>query len=186
MIFGQTDKRTGRTDYYNYIRTNRQTDRTDRLLRLQNYNIHLKKMNVGRFALFPSKMAFFKREWQKVKVLSHPWAVGSKLPLIRPFKWGTLRRKSLLRRIYFLFFQLWRLVFLEPPRVRERNVPHLKGLISDKLEPTAQGRNSTFTFLHALLKKAILHHKTPKSPRLLHRTVYTPSPEACKSCILLW
>ena len=38
--------------------------------------IHLKKMNVGRFALFLSKMAFFKRAWQKVKMLS----------MIRPIK----------------------------------------------------------------------------------------------------
>ena len=35
-------------------------------------------------------MAFFKRVWWKVNVLSHTWAVGSTLPLIRPLKWGTL------------------------------------------------------------------------------------------------
>ena len=39
--------------------------------------------------IFPSKMAFFKRVWRKVKVLSCPWAVGSNLPLNRPLKWGT-------------------------------------------------------------------------------------------------
>ena len=37
-------------------------------------------------------------------------------------------RKSLLTRIYFLFLQLWRRVFLEPLGVRRHIVPHLKGL----------------------------------------------------------
>ena len=37
------------------------------------------------------KMAFFKRAWQKVKVLSRPWPSRSTLALIRPLKWGTLR-----------------------------------------------------------------------------------------------
>ena len=35
--------------------------------------------------------------------------------------------------------------------VRERNVPHFKGLIISDLSPRAQGRDSTFTFCHALL-----------------------------------
>ena len=35
-----------------------------------------------------------------------------------------------IRRIYVLFFQLWRLVFLEPPGVLRHIVPHFKGLIS--------------------------------------------------------
>ena len=38
-------------------------------------------------------------------------------------------RKSLHRRIYVLFFQLWRLVFLETPRVQRHIVAHFKGLI---------------------------------------------------------
>ena len=42
---------------------------------------------------------------------------------------------------------------------QRHDVPHFKGLISGKLEPTTQGRDSTFTFLHALLKKAILEGK---------------------------
>ena len=34
--------------------------------------LQLLRIILGRFALFPSKMAFFKRAWQKVKMLSHP------------------------------------------------------------------------------------------------------------------
>merc|ERR1712015_8829 len=33
---------------------------------------------------------------------------------------------------FFLFFQLWWLIFLEPTGVPKRNAPHFKGLISDK------------------------------------------------------
>lgn len=40
------------------------------------------------------KMAFFRRAWHKVKVLSHPWALGFKLALIRSLKWGTLRSRT--------------------------------------------------------------------------------------------
>ena len=43
--------------------------------------------------------------------------------------------------------------------VQRRYVPHLKGLIRGKLEPTAQGRDSAFTLYHALLKKVILEEK---------------------------
>ena len=39
---------------------------------------------------FPSKMAYFKRVWWKVNVLSHTWPVGSTLPLVKPLKRGTL------------------------------------------------------------------------------------------------
>ena len=38
-----------------------------------------------------SKMAFFKRAWRRLKVLSCPWALEFKSALIRPLKWGTLR-----------------------------------------------------------------------------------------------
>ena len=48
--------------------------------------------------------------------------------------------------------------------VQRRYVPHLKGLISGKLEPIAQGRDSTFTLHHTLLKKAILLHKMAPIP----------------------
>ena len=41
--------------------------------------------------------------------------------------------------------------------VQRRYVPHFKGLISAKVELEAQGRESTFTFCHALWNKAILH-----------------------------
>ena len=128
-----------------------------------------KKKISERFALFPCKMAFFKRVWWKVKVLSCPWAVGSKLPLFRPLKWGTKRlwtlsgSKNMSRQkifdfhtwtLFFSCFQIWRVVFLEPLGVKRCYVPHFKGLISGNLEPTAQGHDITFTFHHALLKKA--------------------------------
>ena len=51
------------------------------------------------------------------------------------------------------------MVFLEPLGVQRHYVPHFKGLISAKVDLEAQGRNSTFTFCHAQLKKAILLHK---------------------------
>ena len=62
------------------------------------------------------------------------------------------QRTSLLRRIYFLFSQLWRIVFLEPLGVQRSYVPHFKDLISDNLEPTAQGRGRTFTLCYTIIK----------------------------------
>ena len=59
----------------------------------------------------------------------------------------------------FSIVQLWRLVSLEPLGVQRRYVPH-QGLIMLYLDSEAQGRSSTFTVLHALLKKAILLHTT--------------------------
>ena len=67
--------------------------------------------------------------------------------------------KEVLRRIYFLFFQLWRLVFLEPSGVQRHYVPHFKALIYGNMELQAQGRDNTFTFCHAQFKKDILLHK---------------------------
>ena len=44
--------------------------------------------------------------------------------------------------------------------VQRRYVPHFKGIIiCGKLELTAKGNGSFFTFLHVLLKKAILYGK---------------------------
>ena len=43
--------------------------------------------------------------------------------------------------------------------VQRRYVPHFNDLIYGKVEPEAQGRDSTFTFRHTQLKKAILHLK---------------------------
>ena len=68
------------------------------------------------FAFFPCKMAFFKRMWWKVKVLSCPWAVGSKLPLFRPLKWGTKRLRTLsgsknMSRQKIFDFHNWTLFF---------------------------------------------------------------------------
>ena len=53
-------------------------------------------------------------------------------------------------------FQIWRLVVLEPLGVQRRYVSHFKGQIYGKVEPEAQGHDSTFTFRHTILKKAIL------------------------------
>ena len=55
-------------------------------------------------------------------------------------------------------------MFLEALGVQRCYVPHLKGLISGNLDFEAQGRDSTFTFLHAHLKKAILLHKRAIGP----------------------
>ena len=112
-----------------------------------------KDINNGPMALLWSKMAIFKWAWWKVKVLPHLWSIKIIL-------------KSLLRRIYKKFFQLWQLVFLEPLGVPECNVPHFKGLISANLNLIAQGHGGTFTFCHALFKKAILHLKIGYRPKL--------------------
>ena len=40
--------------------------------------------------------------------------------------------------------------------VQRRHVPHFKGLIYAKVDLEAQGRDSTFTFCHALLIKTAL------------------------------
>ena len=40
--------------------------------------------------------------------------------------------------------------------VQRRNVPHFKGLINAKVDPEAQGRDTTFTLCHAQLRKPIL------------------------------
>ena len=68
------------------------------------------------------------------------------------------------------------MVFLEPLGVQRHYVPHFKDLISGKVELEAKGRDSTFTFCHALLKKTILHYKIEFGQRLLHMTV------TCYSC----
>ena len=78
-----------------------------------------------------------------------------------------LKKRKTLRFPYldgFIFCSLnLDVVFVEPPEVREHNVPHLKDLISANLNPRAEGRGSTFTFCaHTLLKKVILEGKGPK------------------------
>ena len=52
----------------------------------------------------------------------------------------------------FSFFQLCQFVFLEPLGVQRRYVPHFKAPISGNLDFEAQGRDSTFTFLHTQKK----------------------------------
>ena len=56
--------------------------------------------------------------------------------------------------------------------VQKRNVPHFKGLICAKVDLEAQGRESTFTFCYAQLKKAILHHTRASGRFILSSTVY--------------
>ena len=70
-----------------------------------------------------------------------------------PFKYGNRN---------FFQFQIWRLVFLEPLGVQRRYVAHFKVLIRGNLNFEGQKRDSTFTFLHTLLKTAILLHKMAK------------------------
>ena len=41
-------------------------------------------------AFIRSKMGLRNWAWQRVKVVSHPWAPRSTLALIRPLKWGTV------------------------------------------------------------------------------------------------
>ena len=55
--------------------------------------------------------------------------------------------------------------------VQRRHVPHFKGLIYAKVDLEAQGRDSTFTFCHAHLKKAILHHRRCKKRFVFSTTV---------------
>ena len=70
-----------------------------------------------------------------------------------------LSKESLLRWTFFLYFKLSRPASLEPLGVHSCYVLHFKGLIYGKVEPEAQGRDSTFSFCHVHLKKAILLHK---------------------------
>ena len=60
---------------------------------------------------------------------------------------------------------------MEPLGVQRRYVHHFEGLISGKVELEAQGRDSTFTFHHALLKKAILEGKRAAIQRLMSMCV---------------
>ena len=59
--------------------------------------------------------------------------------------------------------------------VQRRCVPHLKGLISGKVEPKDQGRGGTINLCHAHLKKAILHLKTAIVRIFFGLSVYTPN-----------
>ena len=128
-----------------------------------------------RLAISRSKMGLRNWAWQRVKVVSRPWAPRSTLALIRPFKWGTQciwtptgskmtscqiwtiekNVRFSTKRMFFSIVQLWRLVILEPVEVQRRCVPHFKGLISAKVNLEAQGCDSNFTFCHAHFKKAI-------------------------------
>ena len=113
--------------------------------------------------------------WQKVKVLSRPWALGFQSELIRPLKWGTLGSqtsggsKNTSHQSWKKKIKLWRLVFLEPPGVREPNVPHFKGLIISDWNSRAQVREITFTLCQALLKRPFYSYK-----QHLSRLFWTP------------
>ena len=52
--------------------------------------VQSQNLNTVRFAVYRSKMAPCTWAWQKVKVVSRPWASSSTLALIRPLKWGTV------------------------------------------------------------------------------------------------
>ena len=54
---------------------------------------------------------------------------------------------------------------------QKHNVPHFKGLICAKVDLEAQGRESTFTFCYAQLKKAVLHHTRASGRFVLSSTV---------------
>ena len=66
--------------------------------------------------------------------------------------------------MFFSIVQIWWLVFLEPLGVQRRHVPHFEALNRAKVDLEAQGRDSTFTICHPLLKKAILDWKTAIVP----------------------
>ena len=73
--------------------------------------------------------------------------------MYRPSKLKKRKKVRLSKEIEdFFVFQIWRPIFLEPLGVQRHTVPHFKGLIELNLDLQAQGRNSTFTFRHALLK----------------------------------
>ena len=113
---------------------------------------------------------------------SRTWALGFKSEMIRPLKWGTLGSrtpggsKNTSRQIFIFFSSNFDglYIFLEPLEVREPNLPHFKVLINSDLNPRVQGRDSTFTFCHTLLKKAILEGKRAMRPiMILSSCTYT-------------
>ena len=61
--------------------------------------------------------------------------------------------------VLFLIVRIWKLIILELVEVQTHNVPHFKGLIVLYLDVQAQGRDTTFSFHHAHLKKAVLYRK---------------------------
>ena len=67
--------------------------------------------------------------------------------------------KSLLRRIRFFFFQLWRLVTLEPLGVQGRNLPRFKGLIDANWKSSSSRVWQQYYYLSRPLEKG---HFTPK------------------------
>ena len=68
-------------------------------------------------------------------------------------------RTSLLRRIRFFFFQLWRLVSLQPLEVQGRNLPHFKGLINANWKSSSLRVWRQYYYLPRRLEKG---HFTPK------------------------
>ena len=87
---------------------------------------------------------------------------GSKLAGRQSFKYRKrvcLSKESLLKRIFSPYFKIWWPASLEPMGHWRHYVSHFKGLISDQRPSDVQGRNTTFTLFHTLLKKAILHYK---------------------------
>ena len=85
--------------------------------------------------------------------------------LIQPLKFRTLKTGCFkMPRLQTPHLQTG--VFQTGIRVASgHNVPHFKGLINAKVELEAQGRDSTFTICHPLLKKAILEFRLKKGNR---------------------
>ena len=76
-------------------------------------------------------------------------------------------RKDLLRRIYVLLFQLWRLVFLEPPGVLRHIIPHFKGLISADWNLKSSRAWQHFYLLPCPFEKGRFRGKMAKRPRMI-------------------
>ena len=127
------------------------------------------------YALVWCKMAFFKRVWHKLKVLPHLNPSRFKEPLIRAFKWRIVWeytksefgdkigqswkfKKSPFFKVN-LKVLIWPIVHPKPLEVYTHKRCHLKAVISGSLDLKGLRCGSTFTLYHALLKKAILHHK---------------------------
>ena len=94
------------------------------------------------------------------------------------FRWEIffVQMSSALRRTSFSYFYLWRLVIFEPVGVQRPYVPHLKALICGYLEPEVQGRGSTLSIDHALLKIGVLYGKSRFSDLFFPPLYYWMSP----------
>ena len=63
--------------------------------------------------------------------------------------------------------KLWRLVTFEPLKVEQSYIPLLKALMYGISASGAQGRDSTLSICHALLKNALLLSEIAKRPTFI-------------------